>query len=103
MNKILKIKCYSRRKKKALRARLALKSALRKKYCIQVLHRKKSKTDAYLKLKKHMKEAKYEQFRIQWCDRRYALIDILNQFITQRLQVLEKCFQEETDRKGIES
>ncbi|XP_052682764.1 uncharacterized protein LOC128163260, partial [Crassostrea angulata] len=92
--------------KLALRKILALKSARRKKYCIQVLHRKKKRSCANLQLIEYMngmKARKCEQTRMQLCDRRYLDIEYVNNFISQRLQVLERVFKEEAVRINIES
>lgn len=107
MKNISRIRCsLKRRNKTALRKILALKSARRKKYCIRVLHRKKKQSCANLQLIKYMngmKAKKCEQTRMQLCDRRYLEIEHVNNFISQRLQVLERVFKEEAFRINIES
>lgn len=40
-----------------------------------------------IKYMKSMKASKYEQTRMQLCDRRYSDIDLMNNFISQKLQV----------------
>lgn len=50
-----------------------------------------------------MKAKKCEQTRMQLCDRRYLEIEHVNNFISQRLQVLERVFKEEAVRINIES
>lgn len=107
MKNISRIRCsLKRRNKTALRKILALKSARRKKNCIQVLHRKKKQSCANLQLIEYMngmKAKKCEQTRMQLCDRRYLDIEHVNNFISQRLQVLERVFKEEAVRINIES
>lgn len=102
MNKIFWTESSWRKKKRELRRKLCLKSEQRKTRVYSF--RKKQHVAKISKMRNNAKKIEDDEVRIQRCDENYSQIDLMHQFIFQKLESLEKLMARarDADKHAVE-